>query len=83
MKFKEMVDIFTEHCTPLKELAAALPVQRSYSTLYRYATEGMRIRNSDEVVKLESTIVGGEIYSSREAFERFINALNSRGVTEP
>lgn len=75
-----MIDISTEECLPLKQLANELPVERSYRTLLRYIHNGVRKKSSKEIVKLEFIRVGGEVYSSKEAFFRFLNRINDQSL---
>jgi len=50
--------------------AAEFPNPPSQTTLYRWATDGIR------GVKLRTIRVGGRKFISREAIEEFISALN-------
>jgi hypothetical protein len=65
-----MIDFTTEKVIPLKGVADILPSSRrgkklSWPTLWRWVTKGVRGR------KLEAVRVGGSLYTSREAVERF------------
>ena len=76
-----MIDIETEDLVLLKELPKRLP-QRSgkpvaTSTLWRWSTTGVK------GVQLETILVGGQRYSSLEAFRRFVAAGNQGKVARP
>lgn len=65
---------------PLARLAAQLPAVRgdrrpNRSTLYRWATAGLRSR-SGKVVKLAAQFVGGTLCSTMADIERFFAAKN-------
>lgn len=74
-----MIDPETEDLMPLAE-AARLPLLRkggSYThpgTLSRWATAGVCGE------KLETLRIGARIFTSRQAVERFLSALNGREV---
>lgn len=59
-----------ERVLPLNEVAKILPVRNGrrthYSTIYRWATKGVRGH------VLESFLVGGIRYTTHEALERFV-----------
>lgn len=65
---------------PLAKLAEKLPMIRgdrrpNRSTLYRWATGGLRSR-SGEVVRLATQFVGGTLCSTMADLERFFAAIN-------
>jgi hypothetical protein len=49
---------------------------RTRGTLVRWATSGVRSRRTHKVIFLEAIYIGGALYSSREAYYRFIDRLN-------
>lgn len=55
-----------ESLLTLKEAAKSLPGKPGYPTLWRWSQKGCR------GVRLETILVGGIRYTSREALERFI-----------
>lgn len=73
-----MIDIGQERCMTLRELSSHLPVERSERSLRRYISDGVRSKVTNEIVKLDGIYVGGELYSSVEAFHRFIEESNGR-----
>ena len=71
-----MIELSNEEVVPLAEAAEFLPRVRrgrkvSYSSLYRWAASGRR------GVKLETIFVGGTRCTSREALQRFCDALTA------
>ena len=72
-----MIDIETEDLVLLKNLAEHLPKRNgrpvATSTLWRWSSTGVK------GVQLETVLVGGQRYSSLEAFRRFVAAGNQRG----
>jgi len=77
-----MIDIATETVLALTEAAAVLPPLRgrkrpSYSTLWRWATKGIN------GVRLETVKIGGTSFTSREALQRFVAALNAEPTPAP
>jgi hypothetical protein len=65
-----MIDIATEHHIPLNETPERVPSRPHVSTCWRWARRGVRGH------KLETIVIGGRRYTSREALERFFTALN-------
>ena len=69
-----MIDIETEQLVPLKEMPRCLPLRAgkpvAISTLWRWSSTGVK------GVQLETVLVGGQRYSSLEAFRRFVAAGN-------
>lgn len=55
-----------ESLLTLKEAAKLLPRSPHYATLFRWAQKGCR------GAKLESVLIGGIRYTSREALDRFV-----------
>ena len=69
-----MIDVHAETVLSLNNAAAELPRRRKSSrphvaTLYRWAQRGLR------GVKLETIQIGGTCCTSREALQRFFDAL--------
>lgn len=60
-----MIDISTESLLSLADAARALPGRPHASTLWRWRTRGVAGR------KLETVSLGGRVYTSREALQRF------------
>ena len=73
-----MIDIQNEDLVLLKEMPKRLPGRNgkppAISTLWRWSTTGVK------GVKLETILVGGQRYSSLEAFRRFVAAGNLSNV---
>jgi hypothetical protein len=65
-----MIDVYFEELFPLTEGPTGLKVRVSAATWWRWALKGKGGR------RLESVVIGGRRYSSREAFDRFMNGLN-------
>ena len=59
------IDITAEQLLLLSEAAASLPGRPSVATLWRWRTRGARGR------RLESVVLGGKVFTSREALQRF------------
>lgn len=63
------LNISHEELIPLKEASKLLPKRNGkrthYSTVFRWATKGTKGR------KLESVMIGGVRYTSKEALDRF------------
>ena len=60
-----MIDVTTEQLMYLAEAAAILPGRPSIATLWRWRVKGVRGR------RLESVVLGGRVFTSREALQRF------------
>jgi hypothetical protein len=69
-----MIDIERERLLTLKEACRAVPGRAqkglALSTVWRWALHGRKGH------KLETVLVGGQRYTSREAIQRFVAALN-------
>ena len=79
-----MIDISTEQLLTLSQAARVRPHGRlgrptHLSTVYRWISRG--VRGVAGVVKLEGVRIGGSWYTSREALQRFAEALTN-GSTE-
>jgi len=70
-----MIDVTTEQLLTLSEAAALLPGRPSVATLWRWRTRGAHGR------RLESVVLGGKVFTSREALQRF--AEQRGGVDAP
>ena len=75
-----MIDLTEETVIPIGEAAHHLPKRRGkkihISTLYRWATSGVR------GVQLETILVGGSRCTSLEALQRFSQRLSEEEVRE-
>ena len=60
-----------------RDAREAFPVTPSEATYYRWLLKGAR------GVVLDSTVIGGRRYTSREAINRFIEAQNERAHQTP
>jgi hypothetical protein len=65
------IDIAMEKLVLLNRLRESIPGRPNLSTLWRWRLRGVR------GVKLEVVVVGGRVYSSREAVARFIAATTA------
>ena len=79
-----MIDISTEQLLTLPQAARVRPHRRlgpptHPSTVYRWISRGAR--GAAGVVQLEGVRIGGSWYTSREALQRFAEALTN-GSTE-
>lgn len=70
-----MIDVTTESLLTLSEAASILPGRPSVATLWRWRVRGARGR------RLESVVLGGKVYTSREALQRF--AYQQGGSNQP
>ena len=66
-----MIDLSTETLIPWQQVAKYVPGQPHVSTLHRWRLRGVR------GIRLETLLIGGKRFSSREAITRFIVALNA------
>lgn len=73
--FAAMIDIHREHLMQLSQAAQELPGRPAVSTVWRW-TRGVR------GVCLESVVIGGRRFTSREALQRFANELTRSAETE-
>ncbi|MFH1921697.1 MAG: DUF1580 domain-containing protein [Planctomycetota bacterium] len=74
-----MIDTKTESLAPLHEAPHEIPGRPHISTVVRWRLRGVR------GVKLETTLIGGRRYTSREALDRLFTATTSAagGKTPP
>lgn len=70
-----MIDLDKETLLTVKQARAVLPNRPSINTIYRWFWKGVR------GIKLDSIRVGGRIFTTKEACDRFIHA-SSRMPTE-
>lgn len=68
-----MIDLSTEHLLTLPEAARLLPGRPSTCTLWRWRSRGVY------GVRLDSCLIGGRRYTSREAIERFVAGCSAAG----
>ena len=78
-----MIDISTEQLLTLPQAARVRPHGRlgrptHPSTVYRWISRG--VRGAAGVVRLEGVRIGGSWYTSREALQRFAEALTNGGT---
>lgn len=66
-----MIDISREHLLTITQGASELPGRPHVASLWRYRTTGCR------GVKLETILVGGRRFTSREALQRFVDAVTA------
>lgn len=69
-----MIDIHNEQLCLLTEASDSIPSRPSYCTLMRWKREGLR------GIRLETLQVGGRIFTSDQAINRFIARLSNRHV---
>jgi len=67
-----MIDTTRETLLTVKQARKVLPSRPSINTIYRWFWKGVR------GIKLESIRVGGRIFTTKEACERFIHASSKR-----
>ncbi|HUQ69063.1 MAG TPA: DUF1580 domain-containing protein [Planctomycetaceae bacterium] len=61
-----MIDVLHEELIRIEDAAAHIPSRPSRASVWRWILRGVRGR------QLESTMVGGRRFTSREAIERFL-----------
>lgn len=81
------MNIFEEDCLSISQLCKILPVGRNgkrptFSTVWRYVLEGAKLPNGERV-KLEAVRFGGKWVSSKQAAQRFVEALSSAAADVP
>ena len=72
-----MIDFQAESLLTLNQAAHSLPGRPHVSTIHRWRFRGVR------GVQLETCMVGGRRYTSREALERFSAATTAAANGEP
>jgi hypothetical protein len=74
------VDILSEAIVSLAEAAKIIPTRPDVSTLWRWYRRGVR------GIRLETVIIGGKRYTSRESIQRFIERTteaHDKGAAAP
>jgi len=66
-----MIDLHDERLLTLQEAAELLPGSTAISTLHRWRQRGVR------GVQLETCLIGGKRYTSKEALQRFADAITA------
>lgn len=61
-----MIDIHKESLLSMSQAARSLPHRPNTSTLWRWHASGVR------GIRLETVLVGGQRFTSREALQRFV-----------
>src|SRR5947208_2365717 len=69
-----MIDPRNENLRLLTQASSDVPGNPSYCTLVRWALRGRR------GIRLETVMIGGRRYTSREAIDRFISRTNEPGA---
>jgi hypothetical protein len=69
------IDVKSEQLVALRDVGASLPWEPAGSTLSRWHSRGVR------GVRLDTVLVGGKRWSSREAIQRFIEAVTAAGAS--
>jgi len=72
-----MIDIQAEQMLTIADAARELPGRPHISTLWRWIQRGCR------GVKLETILLGGMRYTSREALQRFADAVTAAADGKP
>ena len=72
-----MIDLSSEEILTFSQAAATLPNRPHASTWHRWRLKGVR------GVRLETIMVGGRRYTSREALERFSARLTAAADGQP
>ena len=76
-----MSNLLEENYFLLNDLPEHAPQRRgkkiAISTIYRWVTHGLR------GVKLETAYVGGIRYTSKQAFDRFVQAITNARASDP
>jgi hypothetical protein len=67
------IQLNSESLLSLSEAAASLPGRPHLSTLHRWRLRGVR------GIRLETCLVGGARYTSREALQRFVESTTKEG----
>lgn len=65
--------LLAEDLLSLPDAARTLPGNVAHSTVYRWATNGVKVKTSDEPIRLESVRLGRNIFTSAQAITRFVN----------
>jgi len=73
--------LWGESLLPLRQASAVLPTHPSQSRLYAWARYGVLARDGERVY-LETLKVGGVLYTSEEAFRRFVERVTDDEIRE-
>jgi len=77
------IDVENEKLIRIADLSRLVPGRTgqgvSVSTVHRWMLKGRRNRDG-EIIRLDSLVVGGSRYTTREALRRFTAALNPDGL---
>lgn len=65
------INVFEDDLVSLTELAKSLPKPPSHGCLWRWHRIGI------QGVRLETVVVAGRRYSTRDAFQQFVNATTA------
>jgi hypothetical protein len=66
-----MIDVTSESLISISEATLLIPGRPHLATLYRWFQRGVR-----GGIKLETALVGGRRFTSREAVQRFVDRLS-------
>ena len=69
------IDIHAEHLITAHEASRTLPTRPHHGTIYRWFARGSR------GVRLESVMLGGTRYTSREALQRFAERVTAAAAS--
>ena len=72
-----MIDISEEKLVSLADAAKTLPGRPHVSTIWRWHTRGIR------GIRLETVVVGGRRFTSRESLQRFAEATTAAADGAP
>ncbi len=72
-----MAELLAEKLIPLDEIAKIVPGRPHKSTLHRWRMRGVR------GIQLETVLIGGKWFSSREAVNRFFIATTAAAMHRP
>ena len=71
-----MIDYKVEDIFPLSRGSTRIKSRPSTATLWRWQSKGLR------GVRLETIVIGGRRYTSAEAIDRFLEAINRKKESE-
>ncbi len=72
-----MIEIYQEHMLKISQAVRELPGRPSVATLWRWINCGVRGQ------KLETVLIGGIRFTSREALQRFVEATTAAADGRP
>ena len=76
-----MLSLSSETYIGLTEARRLFPSRPTRNTLLRWIRNGQRSKRTLKRINLEAIQIGGQMFTSHEAIDRFINRLN--GLLEP